>query len=98
MNRSQQIKDILIKLAIDDKLPSDLNDLDRSIFDKVFNGAVFPGSLKDQYVNLVVPKGTRTIQVKLDDEGVVIDAFNTKSEEPIASTWRTYQMMEDGDE
>lgn len=36
MNKSKQIKDILINLAVNDKLPNDLNDLDESIFDHLF--------------------------------------------------------------
>lgn len=36
MNKSKQIKEILINLAINDKLPNDLNDLDESIFDHLF--------------------------------------------------------------
>jgi hypothetical protein len=37
MKSSQKVKDILIELAIEDKLPMDLTQLDASIFDKVFN-------------------------------------------------------------
>lgn len=36
MNKSKQIKEILINLAINDKLPNDLNDLDESIFNHLF--------------------------------------------------------------
>lgn len=36
MNKSKQIKEILINLAINDALPNDLNDLDESIFDHLF--------------------------------------------------------------
>ncbi len=34
--KSKEIKEILIDLAINDKLPLDLNELDASIFDVVF--------------------------------------------------------------
>jgi hypothetical protein len=44
-----------------------------------------------------VPKGTDCVQVKLDEEGVVIDAYTPKTDEPCASTWKTYQEMEDGE-
>ena len=37
------------------------------------------------------------IRVKLDDEGVVVDAFLEGDSEPCASTWKTYQMMKDGE-
>lgn len=36
MNKSKQIKEILINLAINDALPNDLNDLDESIFNHLF--------------------------------------------------------------
>ena len=35
--------------------------------------------------------GGVTIQVKLDDEGVVVDAWN--EDECVASTWKTYDEM-----
>lgn len=67
-------------------------------------------SLEDPYIRLVVdvPEGASRIlvQVKLDDEGVVVDAFPadlSKSDdeidatEPCASTWKLYQEMIDGD-
>ena len=38
------------------------------------------------------------IQVKLDDEGVVVDATLEGDNEPCATTWKTYQMMKDGEE
>lgn len=61
--------------------------------------------LKDQYVHLRVPlktvglKNDRTldIQVKLDDEGVVVDAFLEGDSEAVASTWKLYQEMIDGE-
>jgi hypothetical protein len=34
---NEKIKEIIVQLAVDDKLPMDLNDLDASIFDKVFD-------------------------------------------------------------
>lgn len=37
MSLQQQIKDILIDLAVDDKLPLDLTTLDESVFDPVIN-------------------------------------------------------------
>ena len=76
-------------------------------------GAIFPGELKDRYVSLEVPlkiniiiDGTKIkqedrklfIQVKLDDEGIAIDATLEGDNEPCASTWKTYQMMKDGEE
>ena len=69
--------------------------------------------LKNPYVSLEVPlivsgtilntagrevKPKIQIQVKLDDEGVVVDAFLDGNPDPIASTWSTYQMMKDGEE
>ena len=117
MSIAQQIKDILVSLAVKDELPLDLNELDPGIFEPALAGAVFPGELKDRYVSLEVPDPGRfvgpgqnkimvNIQVKLDDEGVVVDAFQPKQDkatgeyyqEPIASTWKTYQMMKDGEE
>ena len=74
-SRAQQIKDILVSLAVNDKLPQDLNELDPGIFEPALAGAVFPGEMKDRYVSLEVPAGTDSIRVKLDDEGVVVDAF-----------------------
>ena len=97
MNHSQQIKDILIKLAVADNLPQDLNELDASIFDPVFNGAVFPSELKDRYVSLTIPKDAVRIQVKLEDEGVIVDAFPHISGEACASTYKYYAEMEDGE-
>jgi len=52
--------------------------------------------LKDQYVTLVMSRDRR-IQVKLDDEGVVVD-FLDADDEVIDSIWKTYQEMIDGDE
>jgi hypothetical protein len=105
-SRTQQIKDILVSLAVADKLPLDLSELDPAVFEPALAGAVFPGYFKDRYVSLEVPAGTDCVQVKLDDEGVVIDAYLPKLDrargehyhEPCASTWKTYQMMEDGEE
>lgn len=110
-SKTQQIKAILVSLGAADKLPLDLNELDASIFEPVLAGAIFPGEMKDQYVSLEVPAPGKdeilaNIRVKLDDEGVVVDAFRPQQDgdtgehfqEPIASTWKTYQMMEDGDE
>jgi hypothetical protein len=97
-NHTKQIKDILINLAIEDKLPMDLNELDPSIFEPVFQGSIFLEDLKDRYVSLKVPAGVTKVQMKLDDEGVVLDAFIDGCEEAYASTWKTYQMMEDGEE
>jgi hypothetical protein len=102
---SQQIKDILVSLAVADKLPQDLNELDPGIFEPALAGAVFPGKLKDRYVSLEVPLKVTgqsidrqlQIQVKLDDEGMVIDATLEGDNEPCASTWKTYQMMKDGE-
>lgn len=51
--------------------------------------------LKDQYVHLQFEE--LTISVKLDDEGVVID-LTTCDGEVIASTWKTYQEMIDGED
>ena len=124
-SRTQQIKDILVSLAVADKFPLDLNELDPAVFEPAFAGAVFPGELKDRYVSLEVPiqvpdregcgntgrldtpmmDSTINIRVKLDDEGVVVDAFEPEQDkttgehyqEPIASTWKTYQMMKDGE-
>ena len=108
-----------MSLAAKDELPLDLTELDPSIFEPAFAGAVFPGDLKDRYVSLEVPaqeqdKCRKTgqaeilvnIRVKLDDEGVVVDAFQPQQDgdtgehfqEPVASTWKTYQMMKDGEE
>jgi len=106
MSLAQQIKDVLVSLAVQDKLPQDLNDLDPSIFKLAFAGAVFPGEMKDRYVSLEVPLKVTgqsidrqlQIQVKLDDEGMVIDATLEGDNEPCASTWKTYQMMKDGEE
>jgi hypothetical protein len=117
MNRAKQIKEILIKMAIDATLPSDMNELDEHVFDTVFEGTVDPCELKDRYVSLEVPDPSRfvgpgrnkimvNIRVKLDDEGVVVDAFQPRQDkdtgeyyqEPIATTWKTYQMMKDGEE
>jgi hypothetical protein len=117
MSIAQQIKDILVSLAVQDKLPLDLTELDPGIFEPALAGAVFPGELKDRYVSLEVPDPSRfigpgrnkilvNIRVKLDDEGVVVDAFQPQQDgdtgehyqEPIATTWKTYQMMKDGEE
>ena len=108
MSLSQQIKDVLVSLAVQDKLPQDFTELDPAVFDQVLQHAVVPGELKDRYVSLEVDipgflKGTPApkkiqIQVKLDDEGVVVDAFLEGNPDPIASTWSTYQMMKDGEE
>jgi hypothetical protein len=35
-SKSKQIKSLLVNLASDDSLPTDLNDLDESIFDQLF--------------------------------------------------------------
>ena len=35
-NKSKQIKDILVNLAIENKLPSDINELDQNVFDNIF--------------------------------------------------------------
>lgn len=37
MNKSKQIKEILIQLYQNDALPNNLNDLDESVFDHLFN-------------------------------------------------------------
>jgi len=40
MNYTEQIKDVLVALAIEDKLPMDMTTLDASVFDKVFEPLV----------------------------------------------------------
>ena len=40
MNYTEQIKDILVALAIEDELPLDMTTLDASVFDKVFEPLV----------------------------------------------------------
>jgi hypothetical protein len=40
MNYTEQIKDILVALAIEDRLPLDMTTLDASVFDKVFEPLV----------------------------------------------------------
>jgi hypothetical protein len=110
---AQQIKNILVSLAAADKLPLDMTELDPVVFEPALAGAVFPGDLKDRYVSLEVPLKINVfalgaklkqedwklfIQVKLDDEGMVIDATLEGDNEPCASTWKTYQMMKDGEE
>jgi len=108
MSLAQQIKDVLVSLAVQDKLPQDLNDLDPAVFEQVLQQAVVPGELKDRYVSLEVPAGTDCVQVKLDDEGIVIDAFTPRQDkvtgehyheccDPCASTWKLYQEMRDGE-
>jgi len=61
---------------------------------------------KDPYIRLNLPEGSvnpdTAIQVKLDDEGVVIDVYDLMEDpdmtEPVATTWKTYAMMEEGEE
>jgi hypothetical protein len=58
------------------------------------------GLMKDPYVTLPVEVKGETINiiVKLDDEGVVVDAFHEDDDsDPIASTWKLYQEMIDGE-
>jgi len=50
---------------------------------------------KNPYIRLEL--NDITINVKLDEEGVVIDALN-KDGEIIDSTWKTYQMMVDAED
>jgi hypothetical protein len=45
--RSKIVKDILVHLAMEDQLPTDLTSLDPSVFDQVFVGLIEPSSLKD---------------------------------------------------
>jgi hypothetical protein len=40
MNYTEQIKDILVAMAIEDKLPMDMTTLDSSVFDKVLEPLV----------------------------------------------------------
>ena len=50
---------------------------------------------KTIYLNLephmISPESGATVQVKLDDEGVVVDAWSL--DECIASTWKTYNEL-----
>ena len=104
MNRCKQIKDILIKLAVEDKLPTDLNELDERIFDPVFFHTLVPCELKDPYISLEFEGGQTCdsipfrVQVKLDNEGVVVDLFIIGKDEPSDSIWKLYTDMEDGED
>jgi len=50
---------------------------------------------KNPYVEMYDPSGRR-IQVKLDDEGVVIDIYD--GDECVDSTYKFYQEMIDGED
>jgi len=62
--------------------------------------------LKNPYIRLTLPEGSmqpeQLIQVKLDDEGVVIDVYDLLDDpdmtDPVASTWRLYSEMEEGED
>lgn len=52
--------------------------------------------LTPELLRLVVEeKGGINIQVKLDEEGVIVDAFSDKDDEAIASTWKLYSEFEE---
>jgi hypothetical protein len=69
--------------------------------------SINPSKFKDQYVTLnTIINGVEIMfQVKLEDEGVVLDIFDAKgryskdSDEPIHldTACKTYQEMEDGE-
>ena len=99
MNRQKMIKDILIKMAIDATLPSDMNELDEHIFDPVFFHTLVPNELKDPYLSLEVDIEGHKVraQVKLDTEGVVLDIYCDDGDEPEDSIWKLYTDMEEGE-
>jgi hypothetical protein len=74
MDTSKQIKDLLIDLAISSKIPSDMNELDEHIFDKIINTEKTLPSRKTNLDRFFIEKVAELFKDKRSD---IVDICNT---------------------
>lgn len=71
--------------------------IDRMTINKVFdteNFAVLTSCDTPEYIWIDVKEKDASIQIKLDEEGIVVDIFGQDDSDPAVGTWATWGELE----
>jgi hypothetical protein len=93
MKNSQKVKKILVELAVDDKLPTDMNDLDTSLFSEIDGNEVICGWTRNDVSTVAdyMEEDDIVSDVTEDEIDAVFEMIRLQFDASIGMNWETIE-------